>query len=119
MKPLLDHLTPEEAARVELCRENDIGLNHVLMALSRKMEIAKYDPDESSKLAIEFLDSAAYFIGSYIGRVSTCPEMVLQDFIGRLLSATDAVVPAGFIDRMNSVAQAQDVIHSAMAGKAH
>lgn len=119
MKQLLDHLPPEDATRVELCRENGIGVNHVLMALSRRMEIAKYDNIESSKLAMEFFDDAARFIGSYIGRVTTCPEMVLQDFIGRLLAATDAVVPAGFIDRMNSVAQAQNVIHSAMDGKPH
>jgi hypothetical protein len=57
MKPLLDHLPAEEANRVELCRENGIGVNHVLMALSRKMEIAKYDPDEASRMAIELFDA--------------------------------------------------------------
>ena len=119
MKPLLDHLPAEDAARVELCRENDIGFNHVLMALSRKMEIAKYDPDESSTLAIEFFDSAAHFIGSYIGRVSSHPECVLHDFTNRLLAATGAVAPPGFIERISALSQAQAAIHDAQAGKTH
>lgn len=119
MKPLLDHLPAEEASRVELCRENDIGFNHVLMALSRKMEISKYDPDESSKLAIEFFDAAAHFIGSYIGRVSSHPEYVLHDFTSRLLAATDAVAPPGFIQRIAAVSEAQAAIHDAQAGKTH
>lgn len=119
MKPLLDHLPEEEKSRVELCRENDIGFNHVLMALSRKMEIAGYAPDESSKLASEFFDAAAHFIGSYIGRVSSHPEYVLHHFTSRLLAATDAVAPDGFIERIAAVSQAQAEIYDAQAGKVH